>query len=43
MDAILNCSKHLDTDKRPDEKILSSGRMLLIDDRPDGIPHRSDG
>jgi hypothetical protein len=43
MDETLNYSKLLDTDGRPDEKISSSGRMLLIDKRPNGIPHRPDG
>jgi len=35
-DAILNNSKFLDTDGRPDGKFPSSGRMLLIDERLDG-------
>jgi hypothetical protein len=39
----LNCSKRLDTDGRPDGKISSSRRMLLTDERPDGIPRRPDG
>jgi hypothetical protein len=43
MDAILNCSKLLDTDGRPEGKISSSGRMLLTDERPDEIPRRPDG
>jgi len=42
MDANLNCSKLLDTDGRPDGKFLSSGRILLTDERPDGIPRRLD-
>jgi hypothetical protein len=42
-DATLNCSKLLDTDGHPDRKISSSGRMLLTDERPDGIPCRPDG
>jgi hypothetical protein len=36
MDAILNCSRLLDTDGRPDRKFSSFGRMLLIDERPYG-------
>jgi hypothetical protein len=35
-DAILNSSKFLDTDERPDGKFLSSGRMLLTDEHSDG-------
>jgi hypothetical protein len=35
--------KLLDTDGRPDKKFSSSGRMLLTDERPDGIPRRPDG
>jgi hypothetical protein len=35
-DAILNNSKFLDTDGRPDGKFSSSWRMLLIDECPDG-------
>jgi hypothetical protein len=35
-DAILNSSKFLDTDGRPDEKFSSSGRMLLTDECLDG-------
>jgi hypothetical protein len=42
-DATLNCLKILDTDGRSDGKISSSGRMLLTDERPDGIPRRPDG
>jgi hypothetical protein len=42
-DAILNDSKFLDTNGRPDEKFSSSGRMLLTNKRPDGIPRRPDG
>jgi hypothetical protein len=42
-DAILNNSKFLDTNGRPDEKFSLSGRMLLIDERPDVILSRSDG
>jgi hypothetical protein len=42
-DAILNCSKLLDTDGRPDGKFSSSGQMLLTDDRPDGILSHPDG
>jgi hypothetical protein len=41
-DAILNSLKFLDTNGRPDGK-FSSGRMLLADERPDGITHRLNG
>jgi hypothetical protein len=42
-DAILNYSRLLDTDGRPDRKFSSSERMLLTEERPEGIPRRSDG
>jgi hypothetical protein len=42
MDASWNSSKFLDTDGRPDGKFSLSRRMLLTDERPDGIPCRSD-
>jgi hypothetical protein len=42
-DATLNSSKLLDTDGHPDRKFSSSGRMLLTNERPDGIPHCLDG
>jgi hypothetical protein len=42
-DATLNSSKLLGTDGGPDRKFSSSERMLLTDERPDGIPHRPDG
>jgi hypothetical protein len=35
-DAILNSSKFLDTDGRPNKKFSSFGRMLLTDECPDG-------
>jgi hypothetical protein len=35
--------KLLDINGRPDEKISLSGRMLLTDERPDGIPRCPDG
>jgi hypothetical protein len=41
-DAMLNSLKFLDTDWRPNGKFSSSGRMLLIEERPDGIPLRLD-
>jgi hypothetical protein len=42
-DATLNSSKLLDTDGRLDGKFSSSVWMLLIDERPDGIPCCPDG
>jgi len=42
-DAILNSSKFLDTDGRPDGKFSSSWRMLLTDERPDIILSPPDG
>jgi hypothetical protein len=42
-DATLNSLKLLDTNGRPDGKFLLSGRMLLTDERSDGIPRRLDG
>jgi hypothetical protein len=38
----LNSLKFLDTDGHPDKKFSSSGRMLLTDERPDGIRRRPD-
>jgi hypothetical protein len=43
MDTTLNSSKLLDTDGRPDRKFSSSRRMLLTEERPDGIPRRTNG
>jgi hypothetical protein len=42
-DAILNYSKLIDTDGRPDEKFSSSEWMSLSDERLDGIPRRPNG
>jgi hypothetical protein len=42
-DANLNCLKLLDTDGRPNGMFSSSRRMLLTDERSNGIPRRSDG
>jgi hypothetical protein len=41
-DAILNCSKFLDTDGRLDGKFSSSGWMLLTDEHLDVILSRLD-
>jgi hypothetical protein len=41
-DATLNSSKFLDTDGRPDSISTSSGRMLLTEERPNGLQGRSD-
>jgi hypothetical protein len=43
MDAILYSSKFLDTDGRPNGKFSSSGRMLLTEERPEGIPRCPNG
>jgi hypothetical protein len=40
--AILNSSKFLDIDGRPDGKFSSFGQMLLTNERPDGIPRCPD-
>jgi hypothetical protein len=37
MDVTLNSSNLLNIDGSPDENTTSSGRMLLIDERPDII------
>jgi len=39
----LELLKLLDTDGRSDGKFSSSGRMLLTEERLDGIGHRPDG
>jgi hypothetical protein len=43
MDATLNCSKLLDTDGSPDGIPMSSGQMLLADERPDALLGRPNG
>jgi hypothetical protein len=39
----LNSLKFLDTDGRPNGKFSSSGRILLTDELPDGIPRHPYG
>jgi hypothetical protein len=43
LDATLNSSKLLDTDGGPDGIDMSSGRMLLTNERPDALLSRLDG
>jgi len=42
-DASWSSSKLLDTEEGPDGKFSSFGRMLLTDERPEGIPRRPNG